>query len=68
VTAVKTLVALDLASQTRFLSEADILLRIDHENIVKVFEASETKDAFGMNQNTLNRAAALPCGMVQRLV
>lgn len=46
VTAVKTLVALDLASQTRFLSEADILLQIDHENIVKVFEAGKTDGCF----------------------
>ena len=45
VTAVKTLVALDLASQRRFLSEADILLRIDHENIVKVFELVLSDDA-----------------------
>jgi len=46
VTAVKTLVALDLQSQTRFLSEANILLKIDHENIVKVFEAGETDGYF----------------------
>jgi hypothetical protein len=26
---------------------------------VKVFEAGETKDAFGINQNTLNRAVAI---------
>jgi predicted RNA polymerase sigma factor len=58
VTAVKTLVALDLAFQTRFLNEAPFL-QIDHGNIVKVFEAGETKDAFGMNQNTLNRAVAI---------
>lgn len=40
-TAVKILDALDSESQMRFNREIDLLLRIDHKNVVKVFDAGE---------------------------
>ncbi len=42
ITAVKILDALDLESKVRFNAEIDLLRRIDHENVVKIFDAGET--------------------------